>query len=429
MAEPTAKNTRWVNTVLIADHTMGSLGLFTLMPVIAVLLADQFPDAGAVAVGAALFCYMLAQGLSALLLSQWLPRFPYVASMTASVLMSATGFGLLPYAGTFAVALVLLFLAGLGVSVHFVLSRVLIAELITDEIGRHRVYSALQIALNAAATAGPFIAGFCYVAGSGDGRLLLGIVTVCYVVAGLTIVSGLPRGARPAATATRWPISREVLSFAVRDGATRRVALITMLGSFVYAQFFSAFALLVAKTVAVDAMRGALLAGPAIAIVVLQAMVTRGVNGWQRRGVRPFAVLAGATLLFGLSMLALGAGLTPMVGALAGVLLFSFAEMLFTPMVSTAFAGLAIPSQLEAFNLRQVSWTTGEALGSWCGGSVFLALYVAGAAPAYWLVLGALTIAGVGVLVLGDRRGATGTAAEPVAAAVAGPAVGAGDPR
>jgi MFS family permease len=400
MAEP---NTRWVNAVLIADHTMGSLGLFTLMPVVAVLLADQFPDAGAVAVGAALFCYMVAQGLSALLLSQWLPRFSYVASMTTSVLLSATGFGLLPYARTFTFAVLALFLAGLGVSVHFVLSRVLIAELITDEIGRHRVYSALQIALNAAATAGPFIAGFCYVAGSGDGRLLLGIVTICYVLAGVTIVTGLPRGARPRAPATKWPISRAVLRFAVRDGAARRVVLITMLGSFVYAQFFTAFALLVAKTVAADLLRGVLLAGPAIAIVVLQALVTRGVNEWQRRGVRPFAVLAGAALLFGLSMLVLGAGLAPMLGALAGVLLFSFAEMLFTPMVSTAFAGLAIPSQLEAFNLRQVAWTSGEALGSWCGGSVFLALYVAGAAPAYWLTLGGCTVVAVGVLVLSDR--------------------------
>jgi predicted MFS family arabinose efflux permease len=114
-------------------------------------------------------------------------------------------------------------------------------------------------------------------------------------------------------------------------------------------------------------------------------------------------VLAVATLLFGVAMVALGSTPWVIADASAGVAVFACAEMAFTPTVSTAFAALPVSSQLESFNLRQVSWTLGEALGAWCGGSVFLVLLDHGLARAYWLALGAATLAGMSLVMLTGR--------------------------
>lgn len=108
-------------------------------------------------------------------------------------------------------------------------------------------------------------------------------------------------------------------------------------------------------------------------------------------------------------MVTLGLALSPVVGAVLAVLVFSVAEMAFGPMISTAFAGLPIESSLEAFNLRQVCWTTGEALGALMGGSVFLTLYDRGDGRVYWEVLGIVTLLVTGLLRWSARRAAART--------------------
>ena len=107
-----------------------------------------------------------------------------------------------------------------------------------------------------------------------------------------------------------------------------------------------------------------------------------------RRGTPPFAFIGTACLGFGGAMLLLGSGLPPITAIVGAVVAFSLAEPLFHSMVSTAFAGLSATSRLEMFNLRQVCWTTGEALGSLCGGTAFLLLHRNGQGQSYWLAVG-----------------------------------------
>jgi hypothetical protein len=78
--------------------------------------------------------------------------------------------------------------------------------------------------------------------------------------------------------------------------------------------------------------------------------------------------------------------------------------MLFTPTVSTAFATLPAASRLESFNLRQVSWTLGEAAGSWCGGSIFLFCLNRGDGRAYWLSLGTVALIGMSAVMVRVTR-------------------------
>lgn len=393
-----------IKLVLSVDHLMGALGLFALLPVLAVLLTNQAPDAGPGTAGAGLFGYTAAAGISALLVNRWLPRLSYVTAMTAGTVLSAVGFGLLPYVHDPVVLLLLLVTAGFGFSTHFVLSRVLIAEVVGDDIGRHRIYSTLQIAVNIAAAIGPFVASLLYV--TTDARLLLGAVSAAYLLAGASLQLGLPRGLRPPPTASRWPISRAVIATIMRSPPLLRLAIVSTVGTFLYAQFFSAFALMVAHEITASMLRASLLAGPAIVISLFQTSVTALVTRAMRRNVQPITLLIGSTIIFAFAMLLLGLRLPVAEAAILAVLVFSLAEMIFTPMVSTAFASLPVGSRLEAFGLRQICWTFGEALGSLCGGTIFLLLYLRGSGELYWLALAGATLVGMILFIRprGQRR-------------------------
>lgn len=387
---------------LALETLVGALGLYSVIPVLGPLLAARSPGSGATVVGVGLFCYTASAGLSATLAAHWLRKVPYAPGMVGAVLLTAAAFGLLPQADSDWLLCALLVLAGFGVSAHFLYSRVLVAEVVRHDIGRNQIFSLLQIAVNAAAALGPFIANALY--SPDEPQQLMGVVALCYVAAGVAMLPGIPRGTRPPATSGRWPVGRRVLRQAVTVPRTRRIVLVSVLGTFVYAQFYSAFVFYVAQEFDSAALRSFLVAGPAIWIVVLQTGVTAVISGLMKRGTTPFAVLGGANLLFGVSMTTLGLGLDPAVGAVLAVLVFSVAEMAFGPMVSTAYAGLPIDSSLEAFNLRQVCWSFGEALGALSGGALFVALHDQGRGSLYWVTLGALTLTATGLLQFLARR-------------------------
>ncbi|MDH6226004.1 MULTISPECIES: MFS transporter [Streptomyces] len=392
---------RHMRSALFLDHLFGSLGLFTVFPVLGLLLAARTPGTGSGWVGAGLFCYTASAGLSALVLNRWLHRVGYRTGMVGGVLLSAVAFGSLPYPSAPWALCALLILAGTGVSVHYTVSRVLIAEAVSDDIGRHKIFSLFQIAVNAGAMLGPFIANALY--REGDPRLLMAVIALCYLLAGGVLTPGVPRGHRPPATSGSWPLSRSMLREVVRTSAVWRLVVVGTVGTFAYAQFYSAFALYVGRDFDSGAMRSALLAVPALSIVLLQTLVTAGVGRLMAAGRTPLNLLGHANLLFAAAMLLLGSWLPAAVGAVLAVVVFALAEMVWAPMMSTAFASLRTGSSLEVMHLRQVCRTTGDALGSLAGGSLFLLLHDAGRGGLYWAALGLLTLAATVPLAFRDR--------------------------
>ncbi|MEU8629726.1 MFS transporter [Streptomyces sp. NPDC048669] len=382
---------------LSAHHLMVSLGLYTVMPVLALVLSRQAPGT----VGPGLFCYTASAGLGALLVSRWLSRRRYLPTMIAGSVLAATGFGFLPYAGGAVGSLALLLTAGLGMSVHSLLSRVLVAEIVAGAIGRQRVYSTLMVAINIAASIGPFLAMATYQ--GGDTRPLFTVVAGCYLLAGASLLCGVRPGLRMPVSATRWPISRTTLHTTVREVTGRATVLATLVGTFLYAQLSSAIVLLLADEIASASMRAVLLATPAVGIVVLQTPATAVMARLMDRGVPPFVFVCAASLGFGGAMLVLGSGLPPAAGIITAIVLFTLAEPFFHSPVSTAFAGLASGPRLEVFNLRQVCWTAGEALGALCGGALFLLLHRNGHGHIYWLILGISSVIAIAPLVTGVR--------------------------
>ena len=78
---------RKLRLVLAVDHLFGSTGLFSLFPVLGLLLADRTPGSGTTVVGVGLFCYTASAGLSALLVNRWLAAVRYRAGMAVSTLV------------------------------------------------------------------------------------------------------------------------------------------------------------------------------------------------------------------------------------------------------------------------------------------------------------------------------------------------------
>ncbi|HEV2783900.1 MAG TPA: MFS transporter [Actinophytocola sp.] len=381
-----------------AGYLLQHLGHFGVLPVLAVVLVAQVPGASPAVVGTALFGYVGAVGVSCLLVSRWLSRISYVHAMVTGLLLAAAMFAVLPYVASAPLLIALLLLAGLGTSVNVLLCRAITAHLIPSSADRNRVFSAQQIAVNIAAALAPF-AALTLVAG-GHSRLLFGIVAAFYTAAAVIVRLVLPGRIRPAPGPGRWPVGRSTVARLLRDRDHRRVLIASAAGSGLYAQFFSAFALLISHEVSSAPLRGSYFVANAVIIVLLQVPVSAVVARLLDRGVTPASLLYAGIALFSVSMVLLGAGI-PLVGAaFLAVAIFSVAETIFTPMVSTAFAELPTGSPIEAFNLRQACWTVGEAAGSFCGGSIFLVLLNHGGARLYWLSLAACGLAAVALLAL-----------------------------
>lgn len=395
-------------TLLAADNLSVNLGQFTIVPLLGILITNQDAHAGAGAVGFGLFAYFATVGVSCLLASRWIPRVQYTSAMIGSALIAGVGFGMLGFIHTFAALLVVLLIGGFGQSVHQVLARVLIAETVAGDIERTRAFSTMNIAVNVSGALGPFVGSALY-ASLGSG-LLTTTVTVFYFLGAALLHIGLPRvlqpsNRRPVPTANAWPVSRAGIAQVLRRPEAWRAVVVATVATFLYAQFYSAFALLVAHRIAGPPLQAALLSGPAIIIVFLQRATTTIVTALLRRGARATTLLGSATVAFGASFIALGSGLPIITACISTVGIFAVAEMIFTPMLNATFAGLPFDSRLEALNFRQVCWTAGEALGSLCGGTLFLLLSDIGMDHLYWLMLGVAAVLGSLFVLVPRRRG------------------------
>ncbi|HEY1628163.1 MAG TPA: MFS transporter [Streptosporangiaceae bacterium] len=378
-----------------ADYLASGFARFSLVPVLAIMLTRSSGGASWVT-GVGLFGFLVCAGLGMLPVTRLVSRLPYVVTMPGGMLCSAACFGLFDYVHGAWLPLALLFGAGFGISVHTTLCRVLVVQCVPNEQSRNNIYCMQQVATNAAGALGPFIAGLLYV--NGDGRPLLIFVSGGFLLSAVVLFVGLPKTLAPPKTGAGQSAAQNRLAGSLRllrDPEGRRACLATTCGSFAYGQFYSAFALLVALAVGPVLLRSALLAGPPMVIAALQIVVTIAVNRRLRAGSSPLAVMIAGMVLFAVSIALLGIGMSVLIGSIVAMVVWSFAEMVFVPMVSLTFNRVTAVSRVAASNLQGLAWTAGEGLGSLCGGAIFLVCYRHGVASAYWLALSAVTFAGV----------------------------------
>ncbi|MFF5969960.1 MFS transporter [Streptomyces sp. NPDC012769] len=378
---------------VVLDYLLSHLGFYCLLPVLPLLLAKMHPGTGALLIGTALFTFTFTYKGASLFCAGLLQRLPIRVAIPGGLTLAGLGFALLPLSPHPLVTLCFLVLAGVGISVNGITARMYVAIALESPGDRNSVFAGIQVAINVSAAVGPIIANFL-LDGPHQARLLL-LVAVIYWASAAVMTAFVPSGLRPGDQDARKPLKLGLLKAMVTDPGVRAVSAVALAGSFLYGQFFSAFAIHVTHIADSAAEKASFFTLNAVLIVVLQMAVSAYTNRGLERSHTPMRFLLQGIAVFGLSFVPLSVGGAGLVAAYAAVTLFSVAEMLFTPMVSTAFAEFgADRPMVEVFNFRQVASTAGESLGTFAGGALFTTAALHGLQSAYW---GALTVVGLAV--------------------------------
>lgn len=394
---------RWARVIVPADYTLFHVGYLGALPLLPVILRSLLGSHESLAVGVVLLVYNSAIGIACLCAAPVTARLDSRTAMAAGLGCSAVGIGVLPYAHSAFAAGVALAVAGGGMSVHGVTARSMVAKAVPTDASRHRIYSSIQIGVNVSAAIGPLIATSVY-AVSGDKAVLWG-ATAFYVIAMILVVTRIPAGLRVTQPGRRWPLTRGTLRQLLLSAKDARTCAATLAGYFLYAQFFSAIALLITLFVTKGPTQGVLFLENAVLVVAAQAPVSAIVQRAMSKGTHPSAVLLTGMAMFSVALLTLGVLLALHVPVFASVFtaiaLFSLAETVYTPTVNTAFAQIAASSPAESFNAQQILVTIGQSAGTLVGTSVFLSVAGSGTGVRYWLVLAVAGLVVVGVTATG----------------------------
>jgi len=374
------------------DYLLSHMGMFALLPILALFARDQ--GSSPAGVGLALAAFTFALRASGLFTAGWLTAVSDRAGASAAMLTTAVALGVLA-AVPAAPLLPLLLLVGVGVNSNGLLVRCMLNRNI-DPDRRAAAYGTVNIAVNLAAAIGPFLGLFGYRHyGAGPVFAASGAL---YAAAAVAILLA-PRETTPADTGRVGLVEtwRELLRLARRRNSARLIGT-TVFGYLAYAQLYSALPLFLADVLGRPGAVATVFAANAVTIVVLQRPTTAAVTALARRGWTHLHCQVAGLGLFSVSFLLLCLPRTGLAGVLVGIVVFSVAEALFTPAVDAAFADLPSTHRLAPVNLRHSVNAAGETVGAFCGGTLYLVLAHTASPSVYWLSVSAATAA-VGSLV------------------------------
>jgi MFS family permease len=371
---------------VVVDYLLSHLGFFSILPVLPLLLTRLQAGMGAAWLGAMLLAFNFAVRGGSLLCNRILNNIPIRIAIAGGLLVAGAGFALLAVAPGQLGLLCCLVLAGFGVSANGLAARAYVTMVVPEARGRATVFAAIQVAANISAAFGPMIASF--LAGEHRYVFLLRLVAGMYGLAAIFVAVVIRAGLRPRDASSRKPLLAGLFATIATDQGVRRVSLATLVGSFLYGQFFSAFVLEVSQLTSSAVLRASFFTANAVAVVALQVPTARHTRRGLDRSMPALRYLLIGTVTFSAACLIIGIAGSAVVGAFAGVAVFSLAETYFSPAVNIAYAEIAGDRPVvEAFNLRQVAVAIGESLGSFCGSAVFLPAVTHGLRAEYWITL------------------------------------------
>lgn len=376
---------RRVSAAVFVNYLLSNLGYYTLLPVLPLLLR-RIAGEQAWFVGTALFTLAFSVRASCLFVGAVLHRTPVRAATSGGLLTAAAGFGLLAGLPGRAGILGCLALAGFGISVNTLMARAYVAMALPTPGARNTAFSAVQVAVNLAAAVGPIAANLLF--SSGRYRASLLVVAGLYAIGAAVVAVVVPGRLRPADQGGAAPMGLGGVRTIATDRPVRRVAMVSVAGWFLYGQLFSALALHIGAITSQPLLRSSFFTLNAALIVVAQIPVSAYATRRLDAGTPPVRFLVAGVTAFGAAFAVLAVAGGGLAGTFAAVAVFSLAETVFTPFVSTAFAQISDHRPVvEAFNLMQIVMSVGESLGAFAGGALFSLALAQRAQPAYWLAL------------------------------------------
>ncbi len=363
-------------------------GIGPLLP----LLLASYPRVTAWQVGFGLLVFNVTTRGASLFLGRVLNRTPIRTATASGLAVAAASFAILGLTRNLWLALVLLTVAGVGISVNGLLGRVWIASELTTSSDRNSVYSAAQVLANIAAALAPGAALLAIGAGHRHGVPIA--VGALYLLAALAAWTGMPRTVI-AGEGVRPPPQFAALRNLLGSAEVRRVCVVAWVSMFLYGQFFSAITLTIASLTRSSVTRSSFFLLNAGLVIVLALPITRAVNRRLDKGARSVTVLRIGSLVFSGSFLVMAVGgWSPVATTFLVVAIFSVGESIVEPVLSTAFTDVAGDrSLIEVFNLRQIATASGEAIGALCGGWLFLIAARDSNESVYWMVVASVSAA------------------------------------
>jgi DHA1 family multidrug resistance protein-like MFS transporter len=373
------------------DYLLISLAHFALLPILPVLLTVEY-GATAGELGVLLFVFTLTTRGGSILLAPLIDRVPARSAAVSGLIFTGLAFWLLGLSNSVLAAAPCLAIAGVGISVHGVVSRAIVARQVTESGAALRAFSLINVAVNIAAAVGPLLSALL---SAGQLQTMLWAVGASYLVAALLVARVLRA---TAATSHAGPMGRSYLAL-FRLADFRTLSLANLAGWFLYGQLFSAIPLYLLSALSSRTAGALAFTLNGVMIAACQLPVSAAISRVLRR--RPSAAT------FGLSVMAVGIGLFGtafllLAGAggnllliYAAIGLFSVGEMLFVPTSDAAFSAVASNhghDPVRVFNARKLTTSGGEALGALAGGSLSLLLSARLGPSAYWLGLGACAL-------------------------------------
>lgn len=293
------------------------------------------------------------------MLGGWIAdRYSRRSSLVGTTLLAAVGLAVIGLAPTRELALVGVFMASLFAQSYLPAASSLLLDH-TKQIDRVPTFAFFRLALNLGAAVGPVVAIAIVPYGL---NLLFLISSGCYLVFALVMIVGLPAEHRQQAdTGVTAPAAAATLS---RPSTVRLVVLLaSVLGiTMVYVQYASSVSLAVAQSHDA-AFYAAMLTLNAMLVIAIELPL----SSWTRR------LPTWVPLLLGTTLMAVG---IPLSGAfpvawltVAGVLVWTVGEILFSPVVATAVADLSAADRVGRYQgylvtVQAVAFALGPAVGT-----------------------------------------------------------------
>lgn len=340
----------------IFDYLFSHLGYFTVMPLLAVWLPDLY---GTWWSGVAMVAFGISVRAAVLIFGNALNRLPYAASMIGGLLLAGLGFCSLALPLPPIVGVIGLLLAGCGINGNGSAVRLYVADNARGFEEKSSLFAAINVAVNVAAGVGPFIGNFLFEVDPAGVFLTAGCAYFLAAVVPALTVRGRPVPVDKAADQGSSLIG--VWLKALKSQSVAVVALAVFTGYLLYGQLFSSISQVVQAEISSEALRGSIFALNAVTVIVLQPVATKLSAALGRRGMAPATQLVVAPVVFICALLLLS------VNPFVAIVVFSFAETLFIPLVDATILSLDVFSSVRAVKFRQATVALGEGLGMGLG--------------------------------------------------------------
>ncbi|MCD5363613.1 MULTISPECIES: MFS transporter [Chromobacterium] len=369
---------------ITAHYIMTYLGYYGLVSTLVVTLSKAAFSAEQIAMLVILFT--LTTKAAKIPLAPWLDRMAATSSVLIGCVMAAAGFVLLCAAKDFYLTACALTLSGTGISINALASKQLAAATSDMMENRAKLFSITYIGINIAAAAAAPLA--LYLVAKGQYQLVLIGIAVSYCIAGIVTFLNFkqlgmkhPGGGAPSFLAY-WKL--------LYLPGIAPFLLINFFCWLLYGQLFNVLALYVSETLALPGKLGWLYSLNALLVIGLQLLVTHYAHRWS--GGKPLGIVHSSYATFALAFI-MPFILPGYIGALAFVLLFTFAEMMFAPSMDVLLLSLiGKESRAVGYSVLSISTALGESMGGGMGVAIYRWMANHGHASQFWLVLAGLSL-------------------------------------